>query len=52
MAGRAVEATSKALRYFGPGLLTQNYWDPAANKGKGGAAHNTSYACLNLCMLE
>ena len=36
MAGRAVDATQKALYNFGPGLLTQNYWDKAANKGKGG----------------
>jgi hypothetical protein len=35
MAGRAVEATQKALYNYGPGLLTKAYWDKAANKGKG-----------------
>ena len=35
MAGRAVEATQKALYNFGPGLLTRNYWDQAANNRKG-----------------
>ena len=35
MAGAAVEATQRALYYYGPSLLTQQYWD-AAVKPKGG----------------
>ncbi len=35
MAGPAVEATQRALYYFGPSLLTQKYWD-ASVKPKGG----------------
>ena len=35
MAGPAVAATQKALDYFGPSLLTQEYWD-AAVKPSGG----------------
>ena len=29
MAGLAVEATSRALFYFGPSILTQEYWEAA-----------------------
>ena len=29
MAGAAVTATQNALYYYGPSLLTQNYWEPA-----------------------
>ena len=35
MAGIAVEATIRALKYYGPSLLTQLYWD-ASVKPKGG----------------
>lgn len=35
MAGVAVEATMRALQYFGPSLLTQQYWD-ASVKPHGG----------------
>ncbi|MBI1748583.1 MAG: hypothetical protein HYR55_18645 [Acidobacteria bacterium] len=35
MAGPAVEATQKALKFFGPSLLAQTYWD-AAKKPSGG----------------
>ncbi len=35
MAGPAVNATQKALEYFGPSILTQQYWD-ASVKPKGG----------------
>jgi hypothetical protein len=29
MAGAAVEATQQALYYYGPSLLTEQYWEPA-----------------------
>ena len=35
MAGGAVEGTRKALYYYGPSILTQQYWDPSV-KPKGG----------------
>ena len=35
MAGLAVDATVRALKYYGPSLLTQLYWD-ASVKPKGG----------------
>ncbi|HLK68267.1 MAG TPA: hypothetical protein VKU19_32765 [Bryobacteraceae bacterium] len=37
MAGPAVDATQKALYYFGPGLLTQQYWDASVKDKKGKA---------------
>jgi hypothetical protein len=36
MSGLAVEVTKKALKYFGPSLVAEEYWDNSANKGKGG----------------
>jgi hypothetical protein len=35
MAGLAVEATKRALYYYGPSLLTQDYWEPTKKPNPG-----------------
>ena len=37
MAGLAVNATQRALYYFGPSILTQQYWDASVKDKKGKA---------------